>query len=188
MAFRNWRTNLLPLPRIRAMRRAYFVRLATIALLGGAVLVTVHGFLSAPAYLYLSREATSQRQELESLNAQLSRQRIGETNARLKALNENTAFLAGLKDVPMASAAIRAVLGIPHEGIAISSVSYTAPQPPKPGTMVLSGTATTRNALQQYQHALEAAPFITGVNLPVEAYAKETDIAFTVTLTGTATP
>jgi hypothetical protein len=52
-----------------------------------------------------------------------------------------------------------------------------------PGTLSVSGIAVTRGALRAYQLALQSAPFAVAANLPVSAYAKDTDIAFTITVT-----
>jgi len=47
----------------------------------------------------------------------------------------------------------------------------------------VSGTAANREALRTYQLALQGAPFTLTAALPVSAYAKDSDIAFTITIT-----
>ncbi len=54
--------------------------------------------------------------------------------------------------------------------------------------MTVSGMAATRDALRQYATALGGLPYVSKADLPISAYAKDSDITFTITLTGTLTP
>jgi len=48
--------------------------------------------------------------------------------------------------------------------------------------------ADNRETLRQYLGVLDALPQVAKAELPISAYAKEKDIGFTITLTGTLEP
>jgi hypothetical protein len=77
---------------------------------------------------------------------------------------------------------MRKVLDISHPGIALSGFLYLPANGKKPGTLSISGSSATRDTLRGYQTAIQSAPFVKSADLPVSAYAKDTDIAFTITV------
>ncbi|HQU08271.1 MAG: hypothetical protein B7X04_03740 [Parcubacteria group bacterium 21-54-25] len=181
-------TNLLPTARARAVRRAYFMRLAIVAVWGLAILIAVHTLLSAPAYLYLQAKEAQRQTALTELSQKLAAQQDQVTSQGLVALNSETAFLAGLSQKPSVSAAVRLVLGVPRQGVTLGSIAYTAPSGGKDASMIINGIASTRGALHAYQLALQQTPFVSSVNLPVSVFAKDTNINFTMTVTGSFAP
>ncbi len=67
-------------------------------------------------------------------------------------------------------------------------MTYTAAVTAHTNTITISGIAQTRTSLRNYQQAFERASFIKKVGLPVNMYAKDANIKFTMTLTETFTP
>lgn len=181
--------NLLPPSRTRAFRRSYFIRLATVGFVLLTMLVVIHGILLLPSYLYASAEVRAERSELASTQ-RAPADNATSAQAQLTTLKNDATYLGRLGSAPSASGAVRAVLSVPHPGISIVSITYTPPGPASAASakIVLAGTATTREELRTYDLALSGAPFITSVDLPISAYAQESNIAFSVTLTGTLTP
>ncbi len=179
--------NLLPVSRRRYIRRDYFTRVISIAVLFTSLLTIVFGILQIPTYTYLKREVARQNQTLDNLKIQLATQHIKKIKTRLHNLNINTVFLTKLSSIPVASASVLTVLSVNHKGIKILRMTYTYTMPKtKSGEKItMFGTASTRSALQQYKRALQAQSFISRVDLPVDSYAKDTDISFTMTLVGT---
>jgi len=184
---RSQLTNLLPVSRIRGVRRAYFLRLAVITLILLSLLVIGHALLLIPTYLY-AREQAAQDQ------AQIT-QSGGATSAEEQEVKERTQILvttgnelAGIASQPTASAAIRSVLNVPHPGVQIIGFTFTAPQGEKAGQLGVTGVAGSRDQLRQYTTALGQLPFVAQADLPISAYAKENDIPFTITLSGPLIP
>ena len=106
------------------------------------------------------------------------------TYQRVKtALTKEASTLAALANTPSASGIIHAALVVPRPGITLSSLTYTPTANKVPGTLAVSGVASTRDALRNYQLALQEAPFAISATLPVSAYAQDTNIAFTITVT-----
>jgi len=180
--------NLLPPELKRSFRRGYFLRLATVAVFLLAALVVVHAVLLLPSSIYLSVIRDSRERELASINASAATQST-ETSMRLAALKQEAVYLARLGDAPTASAAVQAVLLIPRQGVRITSITFApAVGDAANGVMTITGRASTRDALRNYNLALSAAPYVTKAELPINSYAAESNIPFTITLTGTLKP
>lgn len=185
-------TTLLPRPRRRALMREYLFRLATLTAIMLAVVITVHGILLIPVAFYLERQASEQQTHLATL-ASSGTQEEKTASARLTSLESDATYLSHLGSVPTISSLVRAILQVPRQGITLIGFTYTPPVPAADGSagsgkLLLSGVATTRDALRQYDLALSQLPFVANADLPISAYAKETDIPFSITLTGTLTP
>lgn len=181
-------TNLLPLERIQGLRREYYVRLATVALSTLAAVVIGSGALLVPSYLYLHQEIQSRETQAKDLDARLANTEAKEASKRLITLSSNATYLARLASTTSATAALRGVLAVPRSGITLSALSYTPPIKGNDGKMLLSGVASTRETLRAYNQSLATLPYVTNAELPISAYAKESNIPFSITLTGTLMP
>lgn len=174
-------TTLLPKDRERAIRREYFVRLATIIILGAAGLTLAAAALLAPSYAFLLTQEKNKTDRLALVESTLVSSDEAALSARLAALSADADQLTKLGQHDSVMGRIRAVLSVDHAGVSITNIAY-APSTGKT-TVSISGMATTRNALRAYQLALAGAAFSSGADLPVSAYAKDADIPFTVTVT-----
>jgi len=179
-------TNLLPAHKSRAFRREYFFRLATVALVLLAAVTLMGGFMLLPAYVSFSQELKAKEVQLSQLDSALQSAQEKEVGERLARLTSDAAHLERLEQLPSGSTAVRAVLQVPREGIRITRVAFTPVG--EESRMMLSGTATTREALRRYNLALSELPFVALSELPISTYAKETDLEFIITLTGPFTP
>lgn len=179
-------TNLLPEERIRTLRQIYFFRLAVVAVLLLSGVTVVHGVLLLPSYMYLRNQVGERAASLAALTSTLAGSEEKEISTRVAALAQDSAHLARLSSVPKASAAIRAIAALPRSGIRLTGFSF-APKEGAESTMLVSGVATTREALRTFEQSLAGEPFISSADLPISAYAKESDISFTISLTGSFT-
>ena len=148
-----------------------------------SALMLVATMLLVPAYVLLTKSTSAKEARLTSMEAALSSEDEKELSARLAALTQDTATLAALRDAPSASGIMRSVLAVARPGVTLSGFVYTPTADKTLGTLAISGTATTRDGLRNYQLALQNAPFARFATLPISAYAKDTDIAFTITIT-----
>lgn len=185
-------TNLLPESRIRAFRRLYFLRLAAVTLTLLALLAVMHSMLLLPAYFYSEGQVARSQAELASIDQAAQTDEDQQVKARVATLTATANDLAKLDQAPVASAALRSVLAVSRTGVALTGFTFSAPPPPYTASttakMGVTGTATSRDALRNYAAALGGLPFVANADLPISAYAKETDIPFTITLTGTLKP
>lgn len=179
---RNDFTNLLPIERRHALRRDYFLRLAVVTILLITALVLAAGALLVPAYVFLVQSAHAKAARLVTIEAALSSNDDAGLSTRLATLARNAATLAKLADAPSVSSTLRETLGVAHPDVALTSFIYTSATTKTPATLALSGIAATRNALRGYQLALQGASFIRSADLPVSAYAKDTNNVFTITV------
>lgn len=175
--------NLLPPERQRALAKEYFIRLGVVAALLLTVLTVAAGILLLPTYVFLSQNTAAKRAQLTSVESVLSSADEEAMSGRLAALANEASRLVVLEREPPASAIIRAVLDIPRPGVVLSEFRYVRAEGKAPEMLAVSGTASTREALRSYQLALQGAPFTSAANLPVSAYAKDSNISFTITLT-----
>lgn len=182
-------TNLLPRSAVRAVRRGYFVRLISIVIGLTIIALIVHGALLVPAYLYAHGEVVREQTELDRISASSSTAEQHSIQTHLNSVKGDIAYLGRLGSVPAASSALRAVVAVPHAGIKITGFTYTAPSgTSQSAQMAITGTANTRDQLRQYVQELGKLPYVTNADLPISAYAKDSNIPFTVTLTGSLMP
>lgn len=179
-------TNLLPEDRARALKHLYFFRLATVAVLIFAAVAIVHGVLLLPSYLLVRAQVDERTQELSVLTQTLASTEEKEISARVTALASTSAYLARHGKSPKVSTAVAALIQVPREGVRLRGFSY-APNA-QGAQMTVSGVAATRESLRRYEQALSSLSYIKTVELPISAYAKESNIDFVITLTGTFTP
>lgn len=175
--------DLLPSERRRAIACDYFLRLGVIALLFSSVLVLVAALLLVPTYVFLAKNSGAKEVRLASVESVLSSFDDTALSARLSELKSNTGVLAALARAPSSSVIARSALAIPHPGIALSGFEYVQTTAARSGMLIISGVAATRDALRGYQLALERAPFARSASLPVSTYAKDSNIAFAITVT-----
>lgn len=168
--------------------RDYFFRLGTVIALALVVLLLIHGILLAPAYFNLREAKANEQSRLNSLNERLASSGDQEIIGRLAGLDQETIRLSGLGETPSATAAIRQVLALPRSGVTLSGFSFTPPSGKVQGQLRITGVATSRASLRAYQNTLATVPTVSAVDLPISAYAKESDIPFVVTLSGSFTP
>lgn len=179
----NELTNLLPHERRRALRRSYFLRLGVVSALLVTALTGAAAALLIPTYLLLVESARAKETRLANIEATLASADEATLSARLAALSGNVALLTALSRAPSASAVLREALAVPHPGVTLWNFAYTPAAGGKKGTLAIGGISSTRGALRTYQLALQGAPFSAGADLPVSAYAMDTDSAFTITVT-----
>ncbi len=181
-------TNLLPADRARVIKRLYFVRLATVSILMLSIVGGVTTLLLLPSYLYLHQEVLDRKGELDRITTRLAGSQESGTAARMTALKKDVEGLTTLSTTPAGTTAFVALLNVARPGIVIRGLTYTAPVNGGLARITLSGTAGTRESLRRYILALSNLPYVSKADLPISAYAQETDIDFTATLTGVFIP
>lgn len=163
--------------------RGYYFRVGVVAVSLCIFLTVVAAILLSPTYVFLIGSAQAKESRLADIKSTLSSADEVALSTRLKALSDDAAALTALATNKSASSVMRAALAVPRSGVTLSGLTYTPAAGKNLGMLALSGTAVTRDALRSYQLALQSASFVRSADLPVSAYAKDTDISFTITLT-----
>ena len=178
-------TNLLPPERLRALTRDYYLRLGVVALWLVTALTLVAAVLLVPSFLLVSASKEEKEARLATLSASFATVDEAGLSTRLATLSAHTETLSALEANGSVSDLLRATLLVAHPGITLSEIAYapaTDASPARGGTITLTGIAESRGVLRNYQLALQKAPFAEAANVPVSAYAKDTNIPFIVTL------
>jgi len=165
------------------LARDYRLRLAVVIVWILIGLVLIAAVLLVPTYVFLTKSVNAKETRLANIESALSSVDEEGLSARLTALESATAVLVALGHAPFVSAAINTALAVPRPGVVLSNFLYVPAAGTNPGTLAISGRAATRDALRNYQLALQSAPFARSAALPVSAYAPDANIAFTVTVT-----
>lgn len=181
-------SDLLPRSKKRALRREYFVRLIAVALGLLTLLVVIHGVLLLPAYLYARAEVSGEQAELARISTSASSAQEHAVNEQIAAVQSDITYLSRLESQPTASGLFRAILLVPHPGVTISGFTFTAPTAAAAGQMTITGTARSRDTLRAYVASLGQLKYVSKADLPISAYAKDSAIPFTVTLSGSLKP
>lgn len=176
-------TNLLSPERQRNLFREHILRMCVVAVVFVIVLTLVFAILLFPTYVFLSKSYAIKESRLAGIESAVSSADGTAFSARLSALSGDVEVLAKLGSARSVSEIIRTVLAVPHSGVALSGLTYAPAAGKNSGVLTVSGTATSRDSLRNYQMALQSAPFSTSAILPVSAYAKDSDITFTITVT-----
>ncbi len=180
-------TNLLSFERRKELTHEYLLRLGAVCCMLGALLVLIHGALLLPTYLYLSEEVKTQRAHLEGIASSLQTSEGKQLSERLTTLSKNAEALVALASGPSASEAVRSVLAVSHTGVRLGEIALTLPETGE-GQMRISGIASTRESLRSYHNALKELPSVSKAELPLSVYAEESDLLFSITLTGSFAP
>ncbi len=180
--------NLLPKENVRQFRRTYFYRLATVATLAGIFVLFVNALFLFPSYLLTRNQVEIEVKTLAELNQKMNSSEGKGATQRIATLRESITQLEQLKNAPKGSALLRGILAVSHPGITLSSFIVAPPSAGVTGKVTFSGTAKDRDVLRMYTSELGKLSYVSTVDLPISVYAKETEIPFTITLTGTLTP
>ncbi len=176
--------NLLPPEREKQETRGYYLRLTSTVLVFAAFLLLCASVLQGPLLLFQWERMRALNAESNALSGQLSSTSGGEFSNRIKRLEGNISYLSRLATSTSVTENVASLTGLPHTGVQLSGLSYV-PGTKNSGNMTISGMASTRTALQRYVDVLGTVPFVKNADLPISAYAKDSDIPFTITVTGT---
>lgn len=178
----------MPEDRRKAFMGNYFYRLGAVTLFVLTFLVIAHGVMLTPSYLFISEQIRVHEEELAELESGIAEKAGDNTGVELASLEASVRALAKLKSAAAGSDIIAALLLIPQEGITLSNFVLEAPKGEGNGRIALTGMADNRDALRSYVQELSSLSFVSSADLPISAYARETDIPFSIIVIGTLRP
>lgn len=151
-----------------------------------AILLVFQGILLLPTYLYIRESTDALQKEIALFVATNGREEAQSVGERIAILEERAKNIESILSAPSVSALLRAVLAVPKGGIEISRFSISGGEETR--RMTISGLAANRESLRDFHAALQTLSFVDHADLPLGAYALDSDIPFTITLTGPLTP
>ena len=179
-------TNLISEDRIRFFKRRYYLRLLTVLISIGAILLVFQGILLLPTYLYARESADALQKEIALFVATNGREEAQSVSERIASLEDKAQSIKSVLTTPSVSALLRSVLAVPQGGIEVSRFSISGSGSER--RMTISGLAADRESLRDFHASLQALSFVEHADLPLGAYALDSEIPFTITLTGPLTP
>ena len=169
--------NVLPESAVRALSREYIAR-SIVALSGLLMIAAGVGFLTLlPSYVALQVNLgahTDQGGHAHDVTAQ-DRADIVRTQKLIGQLH------GVVNATSSPSATIRVALGLRPKGVIVEHMTYA---PGLSGSLVLVGTAPSREGISSYRDALAHDPHFKTVSLPVDALVGAQGGQFTITLSG----
>lgn len=175
---------MLPGDRNKLEKRKYYLRLIALTLVFASFLIIVAAVLRIPLLILEQGQARTSKGQADALSVKLASMGVNDSDSRLKVLSDNLTYLFRLSSTTSVTTTITTFTELPHPGISITGVNYTAGDKKALGKVTISGTAVSREALQKYVAALENTPLVRNTDLPISTYAKESDIPFVITVNG----
>jgi hypothetical protein len=182
--------NLLPQENIKSLRKEYALRLSVMAIIFLFVLGMIVCADFFPAYLAaVGQEQVAVAQEQKERSSGNSVASATAISTLQRAENE-VAMVEGLQttdihDILARIAGYRTggiqLIGITVGPVAIGQGQNQGKQGPiKTRAIGMTGIAATREALVNFSQALQAQKNLSGVDVPVSDFSKESNIGFTV--------
>ncbi|MEI8338095.1 MAG: hypothetical protein WCF92_03040 [bacterium] len=172
--------SLLPEQYRKKLQLEYRIRLAIVSLLGFIALSIVTGVLIFPTYIRVSVENQILADQKLNLEKQIALQVGKDSSGDIKNIKQNI-NIASL-DKRSVILAINTVTKVQSIDIKLINFLYTYNS--KLSTLVIDGFATDRQSLQLFKKNLSAEPLFSGVELPLSDYAKDSNIPFSINLSG----
>lgn len=172
--------NLLPIQYKKALKQTYLLRLLSVALFAGAVLIVIHSVLLIPSYVFLQAQVLNQEAEKEFIGKTLEASGSDEVEMRLAALNENIALLETLPQAPSLVSAIEEVLEVSRVDIVLTQISFDPNDVEE--NIIVRGVAGDRDALRSFAKRLEERETISSVDFPIGDLSREKDLPFTISI------
>jgi hypothetical protein len=178
----NGKINMLPLDRQKALAQEYWIHFGTVVILTMVGLVVAAGTLLLPSYVLFDMDIGIKQKSLATTEHTLSSSDEKEILSRLKVFSEQATSLRLLGGAPSAVKTVTSILEVSHEEISLAGFVYVPAGGKAPRSVVISGVAGSRDALRSYQDALQDLSGVASADLPVSAYAKDTNIPFTISV------
>ena len=101
---------------------------------------------------------------------------IRNVNRLALALSDNSSSTAKYTDI------ISKIISLKNKDIRISSITISSDNTNSSETILINGTANTRDSLTSYENEIEIDGFFNSVSFPITDYIKSTDLEFSATL------
>ncbi|MFZ2555666.1 MAG: PilN domain-containing protein [Minisyncoccia bacterium] len=170
--------NVIPSEGLLSLRR----RMSARFLLVGSLMLATSALLGLLAILPAYVSVTISRATLESSTEAAAQSSSGDQAAAQQAQGLITLLTPLATATSSPATALAAVLAQKPVGISVTTISYVGGAKK---TLVLSGIASRREAVNQFRDALEKTGLFSSVAVPVAALVGTQDGRFTMTLSGT---
>lgn len=176
--------NLLPKTEKDTIRREYRMRLAIVVLWLSFATFLVASFLLLPSFVLSSVKEKAALHRFTTLSAEVEH----ESGARLRNLLAETQsqlpFFSRKAPAARWHELLTQLVSQKTDTISLTTVSFAGGENGA-RQVVIAGTARDRAGLRTFAKSLERIRFFEKVAVPISNYAKDTNIEFSVHITGT---
>lgn len=180
-------TNLLPEAESNGYRTRYYLRVATVALYALVILIGIHALLLVPTYLYFAEDMRQKQSSLAQLTERLELMKDEESVARIEYIETEARRLLSHGSSTKVLPALYGILTTQRLGITLGGFSITS-YDAADERIVVSGVAESRESLQAFRQSLLKNTNAKTVELPIGAFAKESEIPFELIIIGNYPP
>lgn len=171
--------NLLPPAAKNAIKREYWIRVATVACVTATLCVGVVFFLQVPTYVLL----TSQLNGFETRfkEAQTEKGVLQQVENEVKDINALAKHLGNIREPVFFSDYVRAIESLTSTDITLSSFDGVRVKG-KIEKIQIRGVAGSRSSLAQFSEDITNSPLFFEAKLPIENLARDKNIDFELTV------
>lgn len=166
--------NLIPPAARKSVAREYWLRVISVWLFLFGTACLIVAVLCLPTYMLIHLQTMTLDEQL-SLASEKNATFEVSASALLQA-NVQAEILTQSASTTPFSVYLTTIETIAGTAIILQDIALA--ETPQGGTMKLSGTATTRQALANFRDALETHPAFAAVNLPISSLIKDQDLLF----------
>ncbi len=178
--------NLLQKKETQEFFFGYAMRFSVLFCIGLVCVTLVHATLLFPSYVFLKEEQQALRKQLTVISQTMTPEEML-IQERLNGLEVRSVRIEEIAKEVAFSDELRRVLAVPREGIILSGFVFSRGPEADIYRLFISGTASTRLSLRTYDTALRQVEGVIRTNLPINAFAQENNISFTIEFVGKRT-
>lgn len=176
--------NLLPKNEKEAIRREYRLRLAIVILWMSFGSLLIASVLLLPSFLLSSEKEKAAKQRYENLNASVKQNASDNFDAVLRDAKQRLELLGHESPGVLLHRLVLRIASLKSDRVSLSNFSFVGGEKGKKN-VTIAGVARDRTSLLAFVKALERAELFEAVAVPISNFAKDTDIDFSITATGT---
>lgn len=177
-------SNLLPLTAKQNVRYEYWTRVVTVWVLLIAAALFIVGTLRIPSYVFIQAELDVLEESAAEHNQE--QQAFLEAKEGLEQADKTAALFLSGYDMPVFSSVYEKIITLAGPGISVTGVTLGRTEEGfELAEISVTGVAQTRAGLAAFREAVVADEQFVDMNLPISNFAKDSDIAFSVTITPT---
>ena len=179
--------TFLPEQNIKIAQREYHVRVLILFLfcLSAAIWIGIASLF--PSYIISLMQERGAVNHLQTVRNTTQTPISASVAAQVAAANANINLIKNSVDPVVFSSIVETIVNQRIPGISINDIEIAhTPVASNPAATAIAvrGTATTRDVLVAFQHALSGNPSFSQVNLPISDLARSTNVPFSITFTG----
>ena len=173
-------TNLIPPAAKKSIKIEYWIRVLSVWFLAWAGALLVGVFVLVPAYVLITSQAKVYSQSTDLISQE--KDGFAAVSTGLAQANAQAGFIIGGFSLPRFTEYLTLFKGLENDEVQLTEIGISRNekgiQP-----VLISGEASSRQALAAFRDRLLAQSQVTAVDLPISNLAKDKDITFSLTVT-----